>query len=321
MKRRLKQGLNIMANSFRHNQLQFSIAKALLYSDIFSYPLTVHEIFLRLPTNHTCLEEVKLTLLQMKEKGMVFQVGDYFAVRNEQHLGIRRDAGNQLAKTIMPAALKRGRLLGKFPFIRAVMISGSLSKNFMEKDSDVDYFVITEPGRLWIARFAVAIFKRLFLFNSHKLFCVNYYIDQQHLELQEKNIFTATELTTLIPVCGRQLYGDLMNSNRWVRDYFPNDSGATPTLLPEAKGRFKSLSEFLLNILGDKLDNLIFRYAARRYERQYAHLFSPEDFRIAFKSRKDVSKNHDQHFQKHVTELYAGKVNRFVQENQQIVSG
>jgi hypothetical protein len=314
MKRRLKPRLTIMTSNSQNNQLEFSIAKALLYSDIFNYPLTASEIFLRLSTNHTCVEEVKQTLAQMKGRGIVFQFGDFFSIRDERDLRERRDAGNRLAHTVMPAALKRGRLLGKFPFIRAVMISGSLSKNFMDKNSDVDFFVITDPGRLWIARFVIATFKRIFLLNSRKLFCVNYYIDSNNLEIQEKNIFTATELITLIPVCGAELYKGLMDSNRWVSEYFPNNIGTAPSSLSETKAPLKSLIEFLFNLAGDPLDSFIFKLAHRRYKRRFAHLLSPEDFSIAFKSRKDVSKNHDQNFQKHVTELYVGKVNRFLQE-------
>lgn len=309
-----------MQDLVHQEQLQSSIVRALLYSDIFSYPLTAHEIFERLSTNHTCLEEVKDELATMTASRIVFQFDNFFALRNELVLAQRRNSGNQRAQLALPSALKRGRLLHGFPFIRSVMISGSLAKNFMDEDSDVDYFVITEPGRLWVARFFVALFKRVFLFNSRKRFCVNYYIDHRSLEIEEKNIFTAIELATLIPVSGGKYYDNLIQENQWVLRFFPNYTAPSGKSLADSSSIFKRFSEMLLHPIGDWLDAWVFQIAFDRYRRRYGHMFSKEDFDIAFKSRKEVSKNHDRHFQKHITELYQSKVERFVTDHPKFVS-
>jgi hypothetical protein len=305
----------MMAETKNEEHLQFSIAKALLYSDIFSYPLTADEIFFRLTTNHTCIDEVKKVLGTMKSEGTVFQFGNFFSIRNDEALEQRRMTGNQRANAILPRALKRGRLLGKFPFIRAVMISGSLSKSYMDKESDIDYFVITHPGRLWIARFFVAVFKRIFLFNSHKHFCVNYYVDQESLEIEEKNIFTATELVSLIPVCGSS-YEDLIKRNSWVRDYFPNSAKAAAASVPGLPMPWwKKMIEHSIHPFGDTIDKWILAIAFQRYRRLYAHIFTASDFSIAFKSKRGVSKNHDRNYQKYITEMYHTKVECFAHDH------
>jgi hypothetical protein len=319
MKSRQGSATIVMAENTHQEQLQDSIAKALLYSDIFSYPLTAEEVYTRLPTNHTCVEEITDALGKMKRKGLVFQFGDFYAVRNEQTLESRRMAGNQRAQHILPGAFRRGRLLSKFPFVRSVMISGSLSKNYMDEDSDVDYFVITTPGRLWVTRFLIAAFKRIFLRNSHKLFCVNYYIDSNHLEIEEKNIFTATELVTLIPVTNNDEFNKFIKSNSWVSDFFPNHSRVSDetTRVFSKTSLLKRFVEACINPAGDALDNAILRMATRRYVKRYAHLFPASDFQIAFKSSKGISKNHDRHFQKHITELFCRKVERFQKDHSQ----
>ena len=81
-------------------------------------------------------------------------------------------------------------------------ISGSLSKGYYDDDGDIDFFIITSPKRLWIARTFLILYKKIFLLNSRKYFCVNYFISSNALEIEEKNIFTATELTTLLPMFG-----------------------------------------------------------------------------------------------------------------------
>jgi hypothetical protein len=66
------------------------------------------------------------------------------------------------------------------------------------------------------------MYKRLFLKGSHKHFCVNYFIDEDHLEIEEKNLFTATELATVLPLYGSQQYTKLIKTNRWLKSFFPN---------------------------------------------------------------------------------------------------
>ena len=78
------------------------------------------------------------------------------------------------------------KFISKFPYVRAILLSGSISKGYMDKDSDVDYFIITQPNRLWVTRLLLMLFKKIFLFNSRKVFCINYFVDSEKLEIEEK---------------------------------------------------------------------------------------------------------------------------------------
>ncbi len=91
----------------------------------------------------------------------------------------------------------------------------------MDERSDLDFFIITAPNRLWIARTLLVLYKRVFLANSHKHFCVNYFIDEKHLEIEEKNLFTATELATVIPLYGSKQYENLQGVNSWLARILP----------------------------------------------------------------------------------------------------
>jgi predicted nucleotidyltransferase len=111
-----------------------------------------------------------------------------------------------------------GRLLIKFPFVRGVGISGSLSKNFADDKSDIDLFIITEKDRLWIARTLMHCFKKLtFLANRQHHYCMNYYVDEQQLQIAEKNIYTAIEVDTLIPLEGDVVFEQFYTANTWTR--------------------------------------------------------------------------------------------------------
>jgi len=186
-----------------------------------------------------------------------------------------------------------------------MFLSGSLSKNFMEVDGDIDYFVVTSPGRLWLSRTLLVLYKKLFLFNSHKYFCVNYFVDTEHLEIEEKNLFTATELATLIPACGPETYVPFMDQNSWVANYFPNFPKHEISSISAVKnGTLKRVFEKLLNNpIGTLLDRLCMRLTVGYWKRKFTS-FEKDRFDIALKSRPYVSKHHPNNYQQKVLSAF-----------------
>lgn len=302
-----------MTEATEHTALSKSILKTLLYFDIFQYPLTASEIFKHLPTNHVTLNHVKNELTRMKDKSIIYPVSDFFSVHDNQALGKRRIKGNQMALISLVEAQKQALLISKFPFVRAVMASGSLSKNYMEEDSDLDFFVITKPNRLWIARMLLRLYQKIFLFDSHKYFCVNYFVDEAHLEIEEKNVYTATELATLVPLQGKEYYDQLMSANDWVRIYLPNyTERSTEGVLPYRSGWMKRQLETGINLIGaNRFEAISMKVFSKRWKKVYQKDFSKYDFEIAFKAKKYVSKGHPRNFQKKVLALYQLKLDEF----------
>jgi predicted nucleotidyltransferase len=138
------------------------------------------------------------------------------------------------------------QLLIKFPYVRGIGISGSLSKNFADENSDIDLFIITKKNRLWIARTLMHLFKKLtFLVNKQHYYCMNYYIDEQQLEIVEKNIYTAIEVVTLIPLQGDGAFASFYSANAWTKDYLPNKVMRISSAKPSKRHLLKSCVEFL----------------------------------------------------------------------------
>jgi len=284
----------------------------LLYYDIFNYPLTNREILFNLSTNHVSLVEVNETLRDLSANGYIFQWNEFFSVQNNESLIERRKKGNEEAKRYLRLAERKGKFIYSFPFVRAVMASGSFSKNYMDDTSDLDFFVITEPGRLWISRMLLILYKRIFLFNSHKYFCVNYLIDSAQLEIEEKNIFTATELSTLVPLCGNEYYPLLIDKNQWLKKFLPNYQQREIQSANSHKYHFKRLSEKIIDLFGaDKIDSFFMNITQKRWEQLYKNKYPENDFKIAFKTKKSASKNHPKYYQKKVVDLYHDKLKQF----------
>jgi predicted nucleotidyltransferase len=298
--------------------LEKNIIKTLAYYDIFVYPLTAEEIFHNLRLNHTSEEEVKKLLIALADKKFLFCKGKYYLLKNDNSYISRRENGNKLAKKRMKTARRMSWLISKFPFIRAILLSGSLSKGFMEEDSDIDYFIVTHPNRLWFSRSILMLFKKIFLLNSKKLFCINYFVDSENLEINEKNIFTATELTTLIPTFGPSIYEEFYNKNIWIKEFYPNfPKRDTNDVLNAKKGIVKySLEKIFGNKLGDKLDDFFMNVFEKHNKKRYRK-YDPNDYLLAFKSSKKESKHHPKFFQKKVLTTFENKI-KTLENNLQI---
>ena len=293
------------------NQVETGVIRTLLYFDIFHYPLTLDEI-IRFHPQKSNREDIVHAISQLRNKLVVFKLDSFYSLHPNNAFIQRRRAGNDLAKKRLKTAKKFSWLISKFPFVRAIMISGSLSKDYMEAGSDIDYFIITEPGRLWLTRGLLALFKRFFLLNSHKFFCTNYLIDSQSLEIEEKNIYTAMETTTLIPVYGKVLYEKFVTKNQWTKNHLPNMEVQRKAFITENISLLKNLFEKMLSgSIGEKLDVYFMNLAIQRWKKQFGDSFSTQDFELAFKSRRNVSKNHPRFFQKQILNHYQEKIEAF----------
>lgn len=187
----------------------------------------------------------------------------------------------------------------------------------MPKDGDIDYFIVTKAGRLWISRTLLVLFKKIFLLNSHKYFCVNYFVDEEHLEIEEKNLFTAMETVTLLPLHNPVIYREFHLVNNWAQQYFPN----TPMrplekTIPVKKSFLQNSMESLLNgEMGDRIDLYCMRTTLGHWKKKFRD-FDSDKFDNALKSRSYVSKHHPQDFQNKVLTAYEERIQTFERHHQ-----
>lgn len=273
--------------------------RALLYFDLFNYPLKLDEI--KLYSSLGKSSDIKTIVNTLVEEGLVVSTHEFYLLSAETKNVQSRINGNRAAEKMMVIAKRMSRFISRFPFVRMVAISGSLSKGYSDELGDIDYFIVTKPGRLWIARSILIAFKKVFLLNSKKYFCVNYFIDTDHLEIPDKNIFTATEVLTLEPMYDPDVFQAFIGSNLWASEFLPNASiKSVSNANPKRNYIIKSFIEFCLNgRFGEALDAYLMKLTMNKWQKKFNH-FTPEYFEHALRSRKYVSKHHPQNFQKKV---------------------
>jgi hypothetical protein len=296
------------------------ILEPLFYYDIFSYPLTIREIYefsCHETIDGTPINEIEEILDLLVQKGYLYEIDQFYALTNVPEWVQARKENNKRALKYLKRAHKMTRLMTCFPYVRGVFVSGSLSKNVMPLDGDIDYFIVTKPQRLWVTRTFLVLFKKIFLFNSKKHFCVNYFVDEDLLEIEEKNRFTATEVATVLPIYGTQIYKDFWNSNQWLKNYYPNlEARNVEQMLPEKQGWIQFFMEKILNTrLGDWLDAFFMKRTLNRWNVKFDGM-AAEDFKIALKSRRNVSKHHPRLFQQKVIKAFTQRVEAFEEKHQ-----
>jgi len=274
-------------------KIENSILKVLVYFDIFNYPLTEKEIRSFLDSYYDEFE-FKDSFNQLLRSHRIFQLQEFYSLQNDVSLAKRRKKGNELAATLLIKAEKIATLFYKFPYVRAVGVSGSVSKNFADENADIDYFIITKANRLWIARTLLHLYKKNpFLKNRNAHYCMNYFVDEEDLLIEEKNVYTATELFTIIPIAGNGSMTNFFKTNTWSFIYFPNK--ALPTVKEDIKKTspwFKKLAESILNNkLGNSLDNYLMGLTSRRWKKKEdKQRLNTKGERMGLKTGKHFSK-------------------------------
>lgn len=234
------------------------ILATLSYFDIFDYPLTQTEIVQFLKTDY-CHEEFFDDLQNLAMESWIYKMDEFYSLREDYSLVQRRREGNLRAKHMLKTAEKIAGFLSAFPFVKGVAVSGSLSKNFADENSDIDFFIITERNKLWLARTFMHCFKKVaILLNKEDLFCMNYYIDEEMLQIKEKNIYTAIEIATLLPLRGIEVFKEFFKQNDWSKNFLPNHSLRVSYVEETRNPFFKNAIEFIFrNSFGNLVDLLL----------------------------------------------------------------
>ncbi|HYK46885.1 MAG TPA: hypothetical protein VEV83_17020 [Parafilimonas sp.] len=237
----------------------------------------------------------------MVQSGVLYQLNHFYSIRNDAALIERRLNGNNLAAAHMKKAQSVARLLSWLPYVRGIAISGSLSKNFADENSDLDFFIITAANRLWIVRIVYSIiYKFASLAGVTHWFCLNYFVDELGLEIKERNIFTAIELSTLMPVRGADVFRSLFHTNNWVEKYLPNYMPNYSCLKEKPASIVKRLAEWAMNFeYGNTLDDKLQVLFQKRFERQTtANKKSEKGLTIgAYEAGKHICKPMPEYFQ------------------------
>lgn len=216
--------------------LERAVVWTVAYGDVFEFPLTRREVHRYLIGMAATFGAVHHAIERAVARGYLATLDGHVTLVGRTDLVDRRAHRTARAAALWRRARAYGGLMAHLPFVRFVAVTGALAVDNVEPDADIDYFLVTEPDRLWLARALVIALVRWAGRRGDRL-CPNYLVSERALALEDRNLFTAHELTQLVPLAGLPLYGRLRRENAWTETFLPNARGAPRTLAPLRPGR------------------------------------------------------------------------------------
>lgn len=304
----------------QQKELEDNVLRVLLYFDIFNHPLKPDEIFSFLPKNSLTKSDLLNHLENVSNEGDKKFIcnNNYYCINNRINYHQIRKFKEEYSKKHWKIARFVTHIIKRFPYVRAVFVTGSLSKNSSNEKSDLDFMLVTEKNRLWLTRTMLMLFKKIFLFNKYKYFCINYLITDDSLEIEDKNIYTAVEIVTSKATFNSELLNKFLLMNEWwIRDLMPNykvtesDMHYSGYPVNNKISIFQKLTEFVIpDFISDKLDKYLMKRTGYYWEKKYSNI-SPEDRNQMFRTTPRVSKVHPQNLQDKILDMYNQKLKEF----------
>ncbi len=241
-----------------------AILRTLLYADVFDYPLTpaeIHHYLIATPAAATPLppETIDATLRASPWlRTRVTRVNGYVTLRDREAIGALRDERCQHSARLWAQARRWGYRLGCLPFVRMVAVTGALAVDNSPPDDDIDFLLITTPGRVWLARALAVVLVRLARLRGVGL-CPNYVLAESALAQTQRNLYAAHDLQQMVPLVGGRVYAEMQAANTWSREFLPHAHGPLrreTDLAPRGWGaRWQRWGERLLGgALGERLE-------------------------------------------------------------------
>lgn len=205
--------------------LEAAVLRTVAYVDLFDYPLTaseVHRYLIRIPATTNSVEKILANGRLVPQQ--ITRHQGYFTLPGRQMIVDTRRRRTETARTLWPAAVRYGLAIAAIPFVRMVAITGSLAVNNVDPEADIDYLIVTENGRVWLARALTIILVRLAHLQGITL-CPNYFLAERALLFTDRNLYTAREIAQMVPIAGFGVYHYLRRLNSWTADFLPNAAG------------------------------------------------------------------------------------------------
>jgi hypothetical protein len=238
-----------------------AILRTIRYADLFEQAVSKHEVLRYLDTQAD--EKSIFRVLAEYSGEMWLEYEGLYCLPGRLEVTQRTQNCAQVARPAWLHARRWAVIMAHIPFVRMIGVTGSLAMNNMARGADIDYFVVTAPGRVWSTRFLLVAVVRLARAFGQEL-CPNYVLSASALKIEDRTLFTARELTQMVPLFGDASYAQLMQMNDWTRTYLPHAGGHPQRHRIFVLGRLsRTMKTVLEKILGAGLFNRFERWEMR----------------------------------------------------------
>jgi len=220
-------------NQENSKKIKEALRHVIAFFDMFDFPLTAFEIW-KFCNQKSDLETVEKGLedLVKNEKQLTVDRGMYFKNGREQIVEQRIQRYNQ-ADIKFQRAIFVSRIFSLIPWIKFIALGNVIGANNAKKESDIDLFIVSQNGRLWLTRFfcvliTIVLNLRPKINNAQDKICLSFFVSEGFLNfrkimLGEQDYYFAYWLSNIYPIYdSSNVYQKIINENFWIYDFFPN---------------------------------------------------------------------------------------------------
>jgi hypothetical protein len=218
------------------SKLKSSITKTLTFFSIFDHPLTSTELYRwlwRSPdiSYQNFLNQLE-QLSEFSESKIKNKDSFYFLQEGQDKIAVRQSRV-KLAKKKLDIAQQAASKLRWVPFVKAIFVCNTLALGAVDKDSDIDFFIVAEHNRVWLVRFFANLILKLFRLRVNKnqaknRVCLSFFTSSKKLNLSEvkivePDIYLTYWIDQLVPIYDPEnFYNNIQQENNWIKEFLPN---------------------------------------------------------------------------------------------------
>ena len=208
------------------------ILKTIIWFDFFCHPLSSWELFkfLNIKIDYNIF---LVALSELSGEFKIVNINSFWCLAGREDIVEERFKRFNYFKFKIKKAKRFTKLISFLPSIQGVFISNIVGDHNLKKGSDIDFFIITSTGKIWLTRFfCTFVAKILGLRPNRKTkenkICLSFYIDDSNLNLEpylynEKDWYFIYWLAGLELIFSKQEFlNKFWDNNAWLNKYLPN---------------------------------------------------------------------------------------------------
>lgn len=268
MRKQLEYVLNTLEEK-THNDFSISISKAnyieeaiektLLYSALFNSGIKkdlLHQFLFDVKIEKS---DLKKNLIDLYIQNKIIIDGDYLYLNFKLKTFYKKHHVKLNSKKVKKSLF----ILNHIPFISGIFFSGGTANYGIENHNDIDLFIITKPNAVYLVYFFIHIFSKIF--NIRNDLCANYLIDENNLEITQKDYYTAHQIVSLKAMRNAKALNYFLFKNDWVKKIFPNYDLIIPI---KNKAVFKRVYSLLIPL--NKIIKNFYKFLYRDYLKKFS---------------------------------------------------
>jgi len=111
------------------------------------------------------------------------------------------------------------------PYVRLIGLNGSMVTGKVHPESDIDFYIVVEPGHIFFTRALTTLFAHLLGMRRHGEYvagklCLNRYASTDFTEITPHKLGDAQVFHNLIPLAARaEVYEKYVEENIWMKSF------------------------------------------------------------------------------------------------------